>query len=348
MAHRHRIQRNWGPRVREVVYHGMDLVSIENEKLRVGVLAGKGTDVVELNYKAMDLDFAWYTPQAVRNPVTNFNSLPNALATFSDSYPGGWQECFPNGGIGTEAYGATYGQHGEVAVLPWDVTVDEETEESAAVTFGIRTIKSPFQIAKTMRLDSGSNTLRMTETIRNLSGQPLGTMWGQHLAWGRPFLDESCVIRVPEGATLKVHGVPRDDTDRRIRSDRPVSWPVTEGIDEQPVDLSKVPPKGTNCEMLWFEGLSEGWYEVESKDKGIGIRVEWDATVMPYLWFWQEFGGTTGYPWYGEMYTIGLEPFSSAPTSGLSGALAANDTCNFEPYGSRDFWLNVTVFESGD
>jgi hypothetical protein len=325
----------------------MDLVSIENEKLRVGVLAGKGTDVVELNYKARDLDFAWYTPQAVRNPVTNFNTLPNALATFSDSYPGGWQECFPNGGSGSDAYGATYGQHGEVAVLPWDVTVDEETDETAAVTFGIRTIKSPFQIAKTMRLDSQSTTLKLTETIRNLSGQKLGTMWGQHLAWGRPFLDDSCVIRVPEGVALKAHGAGGDDSRRRVKTDRPLSWPVTEGIDGKPVDLSRVPPKGTNCEMLWFEGLNEGWYEVESIEKGIGVRVEWDVTVMPYLWYWHEYGQTTGYPWYGEMYTVGLEPFSSAPALGLGEALMTGDTCDFEPHGSRDFWLNVTLFESG-
>ena len=125
-----------------------------------------------------------------------------------------------------------------------------------------------------------------------------------------------------------------------------LTWPVADGIDGSPLDLSKVPPKDTNSEMLYFTDLSEGWYEVESIDKGIGVRVEWDVTVMPYLWFWQEFGGTRGYPWYGDMYTVGLEPFSSLPTTGLAGAIANGSTCVFEPNQAKDFKLSVTVFES--
>ena len=39
------VQRNWGARLREFVYHGLRLIVLENERLRVGVLAGKGTDV---------------------------------------------------------------------------------------------------------------------------------------------------------------------------------------------------------------------------------------------------------------------------------------------------------------
>jgi hypothetical protein len=324
----------------------MNLVTIENELLRFGVLAGKGTDIIEFNYKKRDLDFAWLTPGGVRNPVENYSTLPDGLGTFTDSYPGGWQEIFPNGGEPSTAHGATFGQHGEVCTLPWDVTIAEDTPEAVAVDFAVRTMKTPFRIEKRLRLAKDSPTLTLAETITNLSAQRLDTMWGQHLAWGRPFLDESCVIRVPDGVNLIAHNPGGDDSQRRIKTDRPLTWPVTDGIDGSPLDLSKVPPKDTNSEMLYFTDLSEGWYEVESIDKGIGVRVEWEVTVMPYLWFWQEFGGTRGYPWYGDMYTVGLEPFSSLPTTGLAGAIANGSTCVFEPNQSKDFKLSVTVFES--
>ena len=56
---RYRPQRNWGARVLEYEYAGMRTVFLENEKLRVGVLADKGTDVFEFNYKPRDVDFVW-------------------------------------------------------------------------------------------------------------------------------------------------------------------------------------------------------------------------------------------------------------------------------------------------
>jgi hypothetical protein len=73
--------------------------------------------------------------------------------------------------------------------------------------------------------------------------------------------------------------------------------------------------------------------------------VEWDATVMPYLWFWQEFGGTIGYPWYGRHYNVGLEPFTSYPTNGLAEAVANGTALELPPRGRRDFWLTATVID---
>jgi hypothetical protein len=57
----HRLQRNWGARILECQYKGMRVVFLENELLRVGVLADKGTDIFEFNYKPRDMDFVWRT-----------------------------------------------------------------------------------------------------------------------------------------------------------------------------------------------------------------------------------------------------------------------------------------------
>jgi hypothetical protein len=72
----YRPQRNWGARVLEYRYRGMKVVSLENEFLRVGVLADKGTDVFEFNYKPYDMDFVWLTADGVRNPTSYLSTSP--------------------------------------------------------------------------------------------------------------------------------------------------------------------------------------------------------------------------------------------------------------------------------
>ena len=130
----HRKQRNWGPRVHEIVWHGIPTVVMENELLRVSILAGKGTDIIELLYKPRDLDFAWLTPGGIRNPLAYLPSSPDAMP-FSEYYPGGWQEIFPHGGVPGESNGTTFGQHAEVYALPWDTELVRDDESGVSVRF---------------------------------------------------------------------------------------------------------------------------------------------------------------------------------------------------------------------
>ena len=343
----HRIQRNWGPRVREFVYQGMRLIVLENERLRVGVLAGKGTDVVEFNYKPRDLDFAWLTAGGVRNPSSYLSTSPDPLATFIDAYPGGWQEVFPNGGAPSSYLGAQYGQHGEVSNLPWDVRLAEESEAAVAVGFSVRTQKVPFRIEKEVRLVAGEPTLQVRETIVNECDVALEAMWGHHIALGRPFLDETCLVRVPDGTTVIPHPEPIHPRGRRVRGDRAFDWPIGEGYAGESVDLSVLPPRGTLSDIVYLTDFQEGWYEVEHRGKGVGFRVEWDVSQMPFLWYWQEFGASGGYPWYGRHYNVGLEPFSSYPTNGLAEAAANGSALRFGAGQPRTFWLRATVYETG-
>jgi hypothetical protein len=323
----------------------MRLVNLENELVRVGVLAGKGTDVVEFNYKKRDLDFIWLTPGGVRNPASFLSTSPDPLATFVDTYPGGWQEIFPNGGAPATSLGASFGQHGEVCNLPWDARVIEESEESAAVLFAVRALKSPFRIEKTLRLESGKPTLFVNEAIQNESETTVPAMWGHHLAYGRPFLDETCQIRLPEGVTVIPHPIPIHPAGRRVKADQRTVWPFAEGSNGSPIDLSSLPPQGTISEIVYLTDFPEGWYELLHPGKGIGIRIEWDIEVMPYLWYWMEFGATVGYPWYGRLFTIGLEPFSSYPTNGLPDAVANGTALTFGPQEQREFWLRASIVE---
>lgn len=326
----------------------MRAVFLENEKLRVGVLADKGSDVIEFNYKPRDMDFVWLTAGGVRNPTSYLSTSPDSLATFLDYYPGGWQEIFPSGGTPSSYLGARFGQHGEVSNLPWDYEITEDHERAVAVRFSVRTQKTPFRLEKTLRLRCGDSHLRVKETLANESEVPLHVMWGHHIAFGRPFLEEGCKIRLPERATLVPHEEPIHPEGRRVKDGRTYTWPIVEDEAGASVDLSVLPETGTMSEMLYLRGLSEGWYEVENLKKALALRVEWDVEQMPYLWFWQEYGASGFYPWYGRHYNIGLEPFSSYPTNGIEEAVSNGTAMLVGAREERRFSLRVEVLEGSE
>ena len=43
-------------------YKGMKVIFLENECLRIGILAGRGSDIFEFKYKPFDLDFLLRLP----------------------------------------------------------------------------------------------------------------------------------------------------------------------------------------------------------------------------------------------------------------------------------------------
>ena len=52
----------------------------------------------------------------------------------------------------------------------------------------------------------------------------------------------------------------------------------------------------------------------------------WPKAVFPYAWFWQEMHASPGFPWYGEVYVMAIEPFTSMPGHGLTRVMEDRDT----------------------
>jgi hypothetical protein len=333
----HRPQRNWGARVREFEWLGLPAVVLENELLRVGVLAGKGSDVFELLYKPRDVDFVWLTAHGFR---------PAALAgTFVDGYGGGWQEILPNGGAPSTHADASFGQHDEVSLLPWDYAIVEDSEERVIVRLSVACAKTPLRLVKDLRLEAGSARLVLEETLVNESPVAVRAMWGHHIALGAPFLAPGARILLPDGVEGIPHPAALNDGGRRVAGER-FRWPHAVSPDGDAVDLSLLPPAGIPSELVYLTGFpARAWYEVGGD--GLGLRVEWGADVMPYLWFWQEFGRTVGYPWYARHWNIGLEPFSSYPTNGLAEAVANGTALELAPGERRTFSLSAQVVADG-
>ncbi|MGI5285488.1 DUF4432 family protein [Nonomuraea polychroma] len=334
------MRRNWAARLRHVVIDGLRAVVLENELLRVTVVPDKGGDVVEFLHKPTDTDFVWLSPQGLRSPHDHLQGAADDVAQFVDHYEGGWQEVFPSGGAPSEYRGARLAQHGEVAGLPWSYEVTADSEDAVGIRLSVRTRRLPYRMEKVFRLRSGAAALEIESMAANDSPVALHAMWGQHIVYGRPFLRPGARIRLPEGVQVIPHTTAIDPAGRRVRAGGPWTWPIVPADGGGHTDLSMVQEPGSPSDIVYLTGFNEGWYEISGD---IGMRVEWDASLLPYLWMWQELGASTGYPWWGRAYTVGLEPFSSMPTDGLAAAVANGTALVLDPYETTTLKMRAEV-----
>lgn len=343
---RYRQQRNFGCRIHDQYsYFGMRTLVLENEKLRLSLLLDKGGEIFECLYKPLDLDLVWLSENGVQNPMDYLSTSADPTAAFIDYYPGGWQEVLPNGGPTASYLGAQYGQHGEVAHMPWDYDIIKDTPEEIQVTLSVRTKKIPFRVTKTFILTSGSSQIKVKEQLENLGTTDLHYMWGHHLVFGKPFALPGSKIGLPNGVEIITESKDSEvAAPGRIVRGGAYRWPQADTVDGT-LDLSILPERDTPSDIIYLTNFGQnGWYTLENQDLYLGVKVEWDATQFPYLWYWQEFGGTKTYPWYGRHYNVGLEPFSSYPTHGLEEAIRNGSAAEIAPGEIKSYWMKLTPY----
>lgn len=290
-------ERNFGARVHEYLYKGMRLVVMENELIRVSVVADKGSDIIEFLHKPSDTDFLWRSPMGLRNPALPV-PVPegvNTGDTFHDFYQGGWQDMMCAGGFR------------ESSMMPWDYTITENTPDAVAVRFSVRSVRSPVYMEKTLELHRHCGVLVINESLTNEGDEPLEFPWGHHPAFGGEWLDPQCRIDLPGGRVVNLGGPAP-----RLKPGDGYTWPLVPGTGGDLVDLRHpAPPEARSHDVSAVYGLPEGWFAVTSPSRSVGFGMSWPVYVLPYVIFWQVYRGRGGYPWYGRTYNIALEPFSA-------------------------------------
>jgi hypothetical protein len=326
----------------DYTYRGMRVAFLENEVMRVGILLDKGADVFEFTYKPRDLDFLWQSPLEMRKPFVATSALPEGA--FHDYYFGGWQEVLPSAGWASEPYMGTYqGLHGEVALLPFQAAITEDTPELVSLKTWVRLYRTPLALERSMSMKKGMPAVFIHERLVNEADMEFAVIWGHHPAFGAPFLDENCVVNAPakkvEVLSYHTNGLwePGGDYDFPMVPNRRSG---------QLQDITKVLPASTrSVDVVFFKELSEGWYTFTNPQLGVGFGMSWDASLFKYLWMWQVYGGHTDYPWYGRTYNVALEPFSSYPPAGVPNAIQNGSALILKPGQVIETELVATAFE---
>lgn len=335
--------RSQGCRCFEFIHKGYQCVALENETLRVTVVADKGADILEFLYKPKDIDFLWRSRIGLQTQARFGPTTPRTAGPHADNYEGGWQELFPNCGGASLHQGAEIGQHGEVLLLPWDYTVIRDAPEGIEVRFDIQTVRTPFRLSRTMSLKKGVPALFIKERVTNEGGQAVDFSWGHHPALGAPFMEAGCRVSLPSGVRIRTYDEFTPSTSR-LAPNQISAWPNAIGPDGRSIDLSLIPgPTGHAHDMVFLEGVSDGWYAVTNPRLGAGFALQYPAEIFKVLWYWQVYGGGVDYPWWSATYNVALEPCASMPV--LSKAVESGTALKLGPSQSLEVELVAIAFE---
>jgi hypothetical protein len=309
-------------------YRGVDAAVLENELLRIVLLPGKGTDILEFRDKRRDVNVLYeaaheWTPPADR-------AVPGGGETTwqTDCYPGGWQLNLPIAGGGAEVHGTSYGIHGESALRAWDARVTRDDADAVTLTGTCDLLRYPFQVEREITLPAGEPALEIAETVTNVGDVDLEYVWQQHVALGPPLLGPAARIDVP-ARSGRVDDYGEGMANARLDSGAAFEWPDAPRADgEGTVDLATdVPdPEATISDVAFATDLTDGWYALTNPDLDLGFALTFPTDPFECVWYWQSFGGQTEAPFYGRNYTAGLEPTTAHPSGDVFDAQRANDT----------------------
>jgi hypothetical protein len=317
--------RSHGCRIDVYEREGQTVVVLENALVRVTVTPTKGADITEFRLKALDLDFLWHGPHHLYELGAYVPPRPSSRGAFLDYFTGGWQEVLPNGGGPCTYLGADLGQHGEVSLLPWAAEIVRDDPDGVSVRLSVRTHRTPFRLERTLSIDAASPTLRIEEKLTNEGREELAYMWGHHPGFGPPFVAPGAVIDLP-GGTVVTHGEGRKGG--RLAGPHRTEWPLGRAFSGADVRLDVFPGLDAESdEDFHVENLSGGWAALRNPDLGTGLALKWELEVFPYLWIWLVASGSWGYPFYGRLVHVALEPFSSP-----IGNLVVNDERGTAPH----------------
>jgi galactose mutarotase-like enzyme len=302
--------RNYGCRIKEYIYHGMRTVCMENDIIKVVVLADKGTDIIEFVYKPLDIDFLWHSFNGVRNPADFMQTRESFGGAFLDLYEGGWQELFPNIGDPCEYKGAFLGIHGEACVLPWEYSIQQDSVDVISVKFWVRTVRTPFYLEKNFTIKLNDPCLYIDESVKNEGYTELQFMWGHHPAFGPVFLDDSCKIDVAGNVKIVT-----DASDSGILKEKSeFNWPVAVDKQGKNVDISTVKhPDSKEYFSCALKDFDAGAYKIVNTSMNLGFCLEWDKDMFPYIWIWEPNCANERSPWFGRNYVVGIEPWTAIP-----------------------------------
>jgi len=136
-----------------------------------------------------------------------------------------------------------------------------------------------------------------------------GLVRGAERRYNAPLLTPGTRLVLPAG----VKAVPVLDYYHRPRAAAAAStWPYLRAADGSTVDASVIPERGAPTRIAIVTGFTEGWYELLHAN-GRADRVTWDASQLPVLWVYGEFGATQESPYRDRFYSLALQPMSRNP-----------------------------------
>ncbi len=185
-------------------------------------------------------------------------------------YAGGWHTLVPHAGDARTLGGVEHPFHGEAAWRRWRLV----EQDAASCTLEVMLRSAPFTVRRRVRV-TGSG-VEIEQRVTNFSDRDVAFSWTEHPAFGSALTGPSSKLSIGGDPIEAVF--PRD------------GYPYA------------------GFRTVLAEG--RGVVELRNEDTGTAVVLRWDPELFPYLYVWQEHHQTAGFPWWGQLDTIALEPAS--------------------------------------
>ncbi len=304
-------------------YHGLKVVRIENEFIRVDVLPELGGKIYNFVHRPSDRNLLWHNPH-----------IPPARqhfgASFDNVWSGGWDEIIPNDPPTPTSDSEVLPDHGEVWSQPTEWKIIRKNDSGATVRFVNYGRVLPTVFEKTISLESNQSFLTVRYSYVNRGPRPIDFLWTIHPA-----------LRVSTGTWLDVpasHGIVDPWRTDRFEAGSEYEWPYAVDREKQKVDLRKVPPPDSNvADFHYLPDISEGWYAVTDAEARVGFGLVFPTRVFPHLWLFRALGGWRG------LHTLILEASTGYPND-LSVARKTHHCGHLEPGGKIEAEVRAVVY----
>ena len=203
--------------------------------------------------------------------------MPSSSAEWHRRYPGGWHLLTPAAGDPSPEAAVEQPFHGEAAWRSWHV----RAEGDAAIVAEVLLRTAPLRVTRTVTVSAGRVTV--DTALRNESDGDQHVVWVEHPALAGALFDDAEVTLWADGG------------DGAAAAER-VAVPIVAAPGSRFDDLD----------------AASGRVLIASASAGLDLTLTWDAALLPRLFVWQERHGSAGFPWWGAVDAVGLEPASDA------------------------------------
>jgi hypothetical protein len=259
--------------------HGLRVVTLENELLRVQILPEAGAKIWQITYLPLDTELLWNNPR-----------IPPARhaihACYDDVWSGGWDELFPNDeetAIGDNRYP----DHGELWSGSWDAEPFTRADE-VGVRLRLQTPVSAVAVEKTITLHRGCAQLRFSHRFTNHGAAAFPFLWKLHPAMR---VTSQHRIDMPRMRVVREPAFPGTLAEAPLD----FAWPYAP-LAGRTVDLRRV-PNAHEKELYFFYGteMEGGWCALTDTAKRLACGLRFDPAIFPSCWLFASYGGWRGY-----------------------------------------------------
>lgn len=288
------------------LYRGRRAATIDNGTLRVTVLE-EGGHIAEIRDLASGVNPLWTPDWPSIEPSTYDASRDTTYGAHAESSLlcgiMGHNLCLDLfGGPSEDEAAAGMPVHGEASVARF-------TMDTTGDRIAMSTVLPAAQLRVERRIELDDRTVRVRETVENLTSADRPVGWTEHVTLGPPFVENGVTeLHVAADRSLVYPGdfgqagylVPGAE----------FTWPHAPGKHGRTVDLRRYPSaasSGAYTAHRLDPARDEASFVAFSKTAGLAFGYVWRTADFPWLGLWEENCSRAGAPWNGRTKTWGLE-----------------------------------------